>query len=119
MKVLIKQYNCVAPCLRGYGYSSNKEPISSLKDLATDLALFMQEEMKVKDFYIFAHGMGCMIAVHLANILPSHVKGIIFQSAPSLTNGWKLPSMKQCTKIHEIDTQEIDEFIEQKKVRYF
>ena len=38
---LSSKYRCIAPCLRGYGFSSYKTPITSLLDLEIDLRLFL------------------------------------------------------------------------------
>ena len=45
---------CVAPCMRGFGYSSYNKPIESLRDLAEDIKLFAKEKNMDK-FYLSGH----------------------------------------------------------------
>jgi len=54
MTKLSKNMRCIAPCMRGFGYSSYYKSIDSLKDLAEDLKLFA-EAKKLDKFYITGH----------------------------------------------------------------
>jgi pimeloyl-ACP methyl ester carboxylesterase len=62
-------FRCIAPCNRGFGYSSYNNPITSLEDLAKDIVLLIKEHLKLKRFYIYAHSMGSIMAVYLASLL--------------------------------------------------
>ena len=84
MKQLAPHYECFAPCLRGFGYSSNKKVITSYKDYARDLKLLLNEELvelKLLGFYILAHNIGNIVAIYLAHLMPESVKGIILLSS--------------------------------------
>jgi len=39
--ILKSKYRVIAPCLRGFGYSSYKKTVSSIQELAEDLMLFI------------------------------------------------------------------------------
>jgi len=54
MTKLSKYMKCIAPCMRGFGYSSYNTPIASLKDLAEDIKLFAKER-KMEKFYLCGH----------------------------------------------------------------
>jgi len=41
--------------MRGFGYSSYNKEITSLKDLAEDLKLFVTEHLKIDKFFIIGH----------------------------------------------------------------
>ena len=60
----------IAICLRGFGYSTYLQEISSFKDFAEDIKLFIKEYCKVKEFYVLGHSMGGAVAQHLALITP-------------------------------------------------
>ena len=72
MKMLFeKGYNAIAPCLRGYGYSSYNSPITSLKDLAEDVVMLVQEELGLKQkIFLMGCGIGSIITTYVANKLP-------------------------------------------------
>lgn len=119
-----KNYFIVAPCLRGFGYSSYKTPINSLKELAEDLVLFVKEELKLnKKFYVMGHNIGTIIAIYLANLLPDLVKGIILMSCVQPENGWRLFGMSQCkTKedvANSLKLKEIKDLITGKQIENF
>jgi len=65
-----KDVRVIAICLRGFGFSSYNNKISSLKDFAEDIKLFIKEYCKVKEFYVLGHSMGGAVAQHLALITP-------------------------------------------------
>ena len=54
MSKLDKQMKCIAPCIRGFGYSSYVNDINTFRDLAQDIKLFL-DEIKVDKFYIIGH----------------------------------------------------------------
>ena len=78
---------CIAPCNRGFGYSSYNNPINSLEDLAKDIVLLIKEHLKLNKFYLFAHSLGSVIAIYLANLLKDQVQGIIMLSGFSIKAG--------------------------------
>ena len=49
----------IAVCLRGCGYSSYNTPITGIRDLARDISLFAQEELKLEKMYVLGHSFGC------------------------------------------------------------
>jgi pimeloyl-ACP methyl ester carboxylesterase len=70
----------IAPCLRNFGYSSpaKNKKFDSLRTFAEDIKIFMEEAYSTyKEYYVFGHGMGGMIACHLALIDPIRVRGLI------------------------------------------
>lgn len=69
MSKLSKHLKCIAPCMRGFGYSSYNNEIASLKDLATDLKLFITENLKVDKFYVTGHQLGGCVALELAHMM--------------------------------------------------
>jgi len=42
IKKLSYKYRCIAPCLRGYGYSSYNSKVKNFSDLAEDMKLFLK-----------------------------------------------------------------------------
>jgi pimeloyl-ACP methyl ester carboxylesterase len=69
MKKLANHLKCVAPCMRGFGYSSYNKDMSSFKDLAADLKLFINEHMKFEKFYIIGHQLGGCVGLELAHLM--------------------------------------------------
>ena len=45
MNAFKDNFRCIAPCLRGYGYSSNIDPAKSLEDFAEDLYELVTEHL--------------------------------------------------------------------------
>ena len=70
MTKLSGHLKCISPCMRGFGYSSYNNEISSLKDLAVDLKLFVTEHLKIDKFYVIGHQLGGCIAMELAHMMP-------------------------------------------------
>jgi pimeloyl-ACP methyl ester carboxylesterase len=52
----------IAPCLRGFGYSSQKNEVKDINELALDLKEFMETVLRIKQFYIVGHSYGVMPA---------------------------------------------------------
>ncbi len=89
MEICDNQAFLIAPCLRGFGFSSNENEITSLKEFAEDINAFMSIEFaQYKDYYVVGHGMGAMVAVHLSLIDPVKVRGLILLS-PLRPDGYK------------------------------
>ena len=81
MEPLMKQLEpfarVIAPCLRGSGFSSYNNKITSITDFANDLKLLMNEYAKCSNFYIMGHQLGGSIAEKLALLIPNQIKGVI------------------------------------------
>lgn len=89
MHTLENKGQIIAPCLRGFGFSSYNKKLKSLKDLAKDVNLFMNETYpQIKEYFIFGHNIGANIASYMALLYPEKVKGLIL-SAPSPPDGIK------------------------------
>ena len=79
--------------MRGFGYSSYNKEITSLKDLAEDLKLFVTEHLKVDKFYIIGHQLGGCIGMELAHLMPDQVQGVLnFAMFP--LRGLQVPGFK-------------------------
>ena len=89
----------IAPCMRGFGYSTYTNPIKGLKDLAEDLKLLLDENFSwIEKYYIFGHGIGAAVAVHLALLDPSKVKGICMLNPirpDGIQSDYKVTKMEQ------------------------
>lgn len=55
--------------MRGFGYSSYNKEMSSFKDLAADLKLFINEHLKFEKFYIIGHQLGGCVGLELAHLM--------------------------------------------------
>ena len=66
MKVLGKTMRVIAPCLRGFGYSSYNKPMTGCDDLANDIVLLIKEHLKLKEFYLLGHSMGTTVSCYIA-----------------------------------------------------
>lgn len=69
MSKLSTHLKCIAPCMRGFGYSTYNNEIETLKDLAEDLKLFVEEHLKLEKFYVIGHQLGGCIAMELAHMM--------------------------------------------------
>jgi len=69
MAKLSTHLKCVAPCLRGYGYSSYNKEMETFKDLANDLKLFITENLKIEKFFLIGHQLGGCVALELAHLM--------------------------------------------------
>ena len=71
----------VAPCLRGYGFSSLNNPVKSFDDLADDVYAFMEEAFpEIDDYYVFGHDTGAIVGMKLAIKHPEKVRGLTLLS---------------------------------------
>lgn len=99
MTKLSKHVRCISPCMRGFGYSSYVNKIESFKDLAQDLKLFINENLKLDSFYVSGHQMGGCVALELAYLMPKKCLGIVNFSMFPLTGlkvpGYKIETMKE------------------------
>ncbi len=87
--MLCDKYRCVAIDLRGHGYSSYTTKITSLKDMATDVKLFINEVLDVEEIYLLGHSMGAGVSMELCLLMPSKVKKLILVSS-IFDKGWKV-----------------------------
>ena len=87
------QHHLIAVCMRGYGYSSYENPISTSKELAYDLKLLMEERFQCESYYILAHSSGCFAGIELSLLVQTKQNKSFKNSAlilcnPLPPNGW-------------------------------
>lgn len=70
MKIISQKMRCIAPCFRGYGYSSYNYPIKTFKDLANDMVLLIKEHLKLENFYLLGHSYGTISAIYISSWMP-------------------------------------------------
>ena len=58
--------HCIAACTRGFGYSSYMHQTVRVAQYAEDLVKFMKMQFECEKFYIVAHSIGGIIALHMA-----------------------------------------------------
>lgn len=76
----------IAPCLRGYGFSSLNNPVKSFDDLADDVYAFMEETFpEIEDYYVLGHDTGAIVGLKLALKHPEKVKGLTLLSPIPVT----------------------------------
>ena len=66
MNQLKSDCRVIAPCLRGCGFTSYHKPITSIKDLAYDIKLFIKETISLRtcnDIFVVGHSTGAAIAI--------------------------------------------------------
>ena len=64
---LESKFKLIAPCLRGYGFTTLNNPVKSFDDLAEDVYIFMKETFpELNDYYIFGHDTGAIVGMKLA-----------------------------------------------------
>ena len=80
MKKLENRMRVIAPCFRGFGYSTYKTPINSFWDLAEDVVKFLKEVIKVDKFYVMGHSSGCIIAMQIAYLMPDNAAKLLLMS---------------------------------------
>jgi len=76
---LAEQYRVIAYDLRGHGYASNAPKLESIDQLASDLALLM-DELSVKKARIAGHSLGGTVAQALALEHPERVVSLALVS---------------------------------------
>ncbi|MDD3831335.1 MAG: alpha/beta hydrolase [Clostridia bacterium] len=73
--VLKHNYRCIAPDLRGFGDSSYNCELSSMDELADDLAQFM-DALSINQAYFICWSAGCPVTLLFAAKHPERVKSI-------------------------------------------
>ena len=89
MEMLCDKYWCVAIDLRGHGYSSYNTKITSIKDMAIDINLFIKEVLKVNEIYLLGHSSGGVLAMKLSVLMNYNVQKLILLSS-SFDDLWKI-----------------------------
>ena len=83
MEQMMKSFSgdsyCIAPCLRGHGYSSYKKIAQDMKVYAKDLEMLLKC-LGVGECYVLAHAEGTVVAMFLALLCPEKVKGMMLIS---------------------------------------
>jgi len=77
MSKLSPHLRVIAPCMRGFGYSSYNKEMTSLTDLAEDIALFVKEHLKLDKFFVTGHSIGGCVALELAHLMPENILGVL------------------------------------------
>jgi pimeloyl-ACP methyl ester carboxylesterase len=76
MKILSKDYTCIAVDLPGYGHSANKNSEGSMSFFAAVVDEIIQK-LNLKNFIIAGHSMGAQIAMYRAINSPGNEKALI------------------------------------------
>lgn len=75
-----KGYKMYAPDMRGFGDTTYNNPISSLKELASDIKLFA-DEIGIKGFNIFGWSLGGGVVMQFAADYPEYVNKVIISGS--------------------------------------
>lgn len=103
MEALEKDYHVYAPDLRGFGDSSYKSELNSLRDFAKDLQGWV-EALNLRDFTILGWSTGGGIVLELAADLPDRVKKVILLDSVGIKG---YPMFKKNEQYQPILTQPI------------
>ena len=87
--------------MRGFGYSKYETPIQNLKDIATDIQLFLTKLLKYEKFYIAGHQLGSVVGLMVANMMSSQCLGVMGFS-PLPIYGLELPDHPKPESIDDI-----------------
>lgn len=83
IKVLANnQFNCIAPDLRGHGYSdkTKKPRLYSINNQANDLSFILKQE-KIKSYVLVGYSYGGLVALQQAIGAPEHLVGLVLASS--------------------------------------
>ena len=69
ISLLSTKYHCIAPCLRGHGYSSLNKKFKDFWEIAKDIESLMKDVLKIKEFYVVGHSMGGGVAMMLSYLM--------------------------------------------------
>ncbi len=69
-------YRCVAPDLGGLGENKSDADISTMEDMARDVAALM-DELKIDHAIICGLSMGCYVAFEFIHLFPKRVRALI------------------------------------------
>lgn len=73
-------YRCVAPDLRGLGENKSTSEITTMEDMARDVAALL-DELKIDRATICGLSMGCYVAFEFAHLFPSRVQALLLAGA--------------------------------------
>lgn len=93
MEALPDTYHIIAPDLRGFGESSYHKRITSLKDLADDVKLFV-DEIGLDHFHLAGWSLGGGVAMQVAANHPEQVMSLILLASAS-TRGYPFFTLDQ------------------------
>ena len=71
-----RNYRVVAPDLRGLGENKSDTDISTMEDMARDVARLM-DELKIENAIICGLSMGCYVAFEFIHLFPKRVRALI------------------------------------------
>lgn len=94
MNKLSHKYRVIAPDLRGFGDSSFNNTYISLKELAFDLLLLM-DELKIKEAHVLGWSTGFGVALELAILKPNLVKSLFSLQGMPVTGYYSLKKDKE------------------------
>ncbi len=84
MAELDRKVHILAPCLRGQGFSSYNNAPGRLEGYTEDIFYLLYEQhLMNKPLYLLGSGLGAVVAMNLAQMLPGNVRGMV------LLNPWK------------------------------
>jgi pimeloyl-ACP methyl ester carboxylesterase len=89
INALEDKYTIYAPDIRGFGDSTYNNPITSMKEPATDLKLFA-DGLGIKDFAIAGWSLGGPFVMQFAIDYPGYINKMILMEAGSI-KGFQLP----------------------------
>lgn len=93
MNVLNPKYKLYAPDLRGFGFSSYNEKVTSIKDFSDDVKLFV-DRMGLKKFSLVGWSTGGAVSMQFAIDNPEQVEKIVLLASAS-TRGYPIFAMKE------------------------
>jgi pimeloyl-ACP methyl ester carboxylesterase len=107
MEAMPSDYKIIAVDLRGFGMSTYKQPIGTLKDFSNDIKLFV-DAVGWQRFVIMGWSLGGGVAMQFAADYPEYVEKLILLASAS-TRGYPFYEMnakgeivKRCETIEEI-----------------
>ena len=80
MKYLSPHFRCIAPCLRGHGFSSIQTRLRTFYDMVKDLKFFLKE-LGISKYYVCGHSMGGGVALMIASMFRRSIKGLLLVSS--------------------------------------
>jgi pimeloyl-ACP methyl ester carboxylesterase len=73
-------YHCIAPDLRGLGENKSDGEISTMEEMARDVAVLM-DEFKINRAIIGGLSMGCYVAFEFVHLFPSRIEALVLAGA--------------------------------------
>lgn len=93
MNVLNPKYKVYAPDLRGFGFSTYNERITSIKDFSDDIKLFV-DQLGLERFSLIGWSTGGAVSMQFAANYPEYVEKVVLLASAS-TRGYPIFAMKE------------------------